>query len=106
MDLGICIPRSKFKYATALRSNSLGPLNRAFAVKPHDTNDGVLAPASDSQPHVDLLSDILRFVQLHGERLLTTEFRSGFNVEFQRVPPASMWFRKAKSASPSTATSP
>jgi AraC-like DNA-binding protein len=86
MDLGICIPRSKFKYATALLSNSLGQQNRAFAVKPHDTNDGVLAPASDSQPQVDLLSDVLRFVQLHGERLLTTEFRSGFNVEFQQGP--------------------
>jgi AraC-like DNA-binding protein len=55
-------------------------------VKPHDTNDGVLAPASDFQPHTDLLSDILRFVQLNGERVLTTEFRSGFNVEFQRGP--------------------
>ncbi|MEI9981920.1 MAG: AraC family transcriptional regulator [Aliidongia sp.] len=53
-------------------------------MKPHDTNDGVLAPASDSQSRIDLLSDILRFVQLTGERLLTTEFRSGFNVEFQR----------------------
>jgi AraC-like DNA-binding protein len=55
-------------------------------VKPHDTNDGVLAPASDFQPHTDLLSDVLRFVQLNGERVLTTEFRSGFNVEFQRGP--------------------
>jgi len=53
-------------------------------LKPHDANDGVLAPASDFQPHTDLLSDILRFVQLNGERVLTTEFRSGFNVEFQR----------------------
>jgi len=53
-------------------------------LKPHDANDGVLAPASDLQPHTDLLSDILRFVQLSGERVLTTEFRSGFNVEFQR----------------------
>jgi hypothetical protein len=53
-------------------------------LKPHDANDGVLAPASDLQPHTDLLSDILRFVQLNGERVLTTEFRSGFNVEFQR----------------------
>lgn len=53
-------------------------------MKPHDANDGVLAPASDLQPHTDLLSDILRFVQLSGERVLTTEFRSGFNVEFQR----------------------
>ncbi len=56
-------------------------------MKPHDTNDGVLAPASDSQPHTDLLSDILRFVQLNGERVLTTEFRSGFNIEFQRGSP-------------------
>jgi AraC-like DNA-binding protein len=55
-------------------------------VKPHDTNDGVLAPASDFQPHADLLSDILRFVQLNGERVLTTEFRSGFNVEFLQGP--------------------
>jgi AraC-like DNA-binding protein len=53
-------------------------------LKPHDTNDGVLAPTSDLQPHTDLLSDILRFVQLNGERVLTTAFRSGFNVEFQR----------------------
>jgi AraC-like DNA-binding protein len=53
-------------------------------LKPHDANDGVLAPASDFQPHTDLLSDVLRFVQLNGERVLTTEFRSGFNVEFQR----------------------
>ena len=53
-------------------------------MKPHDGNDGVLAPASDLQPHTDLLSDILRFVQLSGERVLTTELRSGFNVEFQR----------------------
>lgn len=53
-------------------------------MKPHDANDGVLAPASDFQPHTDLLSDVLRFVQLNGERVLTTEFRSGFNVEFQR----------------------
>ncbi len=53
-------------------------------MKPHDANDGVLAPASDFQPPADLLSDILRFVQLNGERVLTTEFRSGFNVEFQR----------------------
>jgi AraC-like DNA-binding protein len=53
-------------------------------LKPHDGNDGVLAPASDLQSHTDLLSDILRFVQLSGERVLTTEFRSGFNVEFQQ----------------------
>jgi AraC-like DNA-binding protein len=53
-------------------------------LKPHDSNDGVLAPASDFQPHADLLSDILRFVQLNGERVFTTEFRSGFDVEFQR----------------------
>ncbi len=53
-------------------------------MKPHDANDGVLAPASDFQPHTDLLSDILRFVRLKGERVLTTRFRSGFNVEFQR----------------------
>jgi AraC-like DNA-binding protein len=53
-------------------------------LKPHDANDGVLAPASDLRPQTDLLSDILRFVQLNGERVLTTEFRSGFNVEFQR----------------------
>ena len=53
-------------------------------MKPHDGNDGVLAPASDLQPHTDLLSDILRFVQLSGKRVLTTELRSGFNVEFQR----------------------
>ncbi len=54
-------------------------------MKPHDANDGVLAPASDSRPHTDLLSDILRFVQLSGERVLTTEFRSGFNVEFRQA---------------------
>jgi AraC-like DNA-binding protein len=53
-------------------------------LKPHDANDGVLAPASDLQPHTDLLSDVLRFVQLRGERVLTTELRSGFNVEFER----------------------
>lgn len=53
-------------------------------MKPHDTNDGVLAPTSDPQPHADLLSDILRFVQLKGERVLTTRFQSGFNVEFPR----------------------
>jgi hypothetical protein len=53
-------------------------------LKPHDANDGVLAPASDLQPHTDLLSDVLRFVQLSGERVLTTELRSGFNVEFER----------------------
>ena len=53
-------------------------------MKPHDANDGVLAPASDFEPPTDLLSDILRFVQLNGEWVLTTEFRSGFNVEFQR----------------------
>lgn len=58
-------------------------------MKPHDANDGVLAPASDLQPHTDLLSDILRFVQLSGERVLATEFRSGFNVEFQR---GAAWF--------------
>jgi len=55
-------------------------------LKPHDINDGVLAPASDFQPHADLLSGILRFVQLNGGRVLTTEFRSGFNIEFQRGP--------------------
>lgn len=55
-------------------------------MKPHDSNDGVLAPASDFEPPVDLLSDILKFVQLNGERVLTTEFRSGFNVEFRRGP--------------------
>jgi Cupin len=53
-------------------------------LKPHDANDGVLAPASDFRPHTDLLSDILRFVRLNGEQVLTTEFRSGFNVEFRR----------------------
>lgn len=55
-------------------------------MKPHDTNDGVLAPASDFQSDNDLLSDVLRFVQLNGERVLTTELRSGFNIEFQRGP--------------------
>ena len=53
-------------------------------MKPHDANDGVLAPASDLHPHIDLLSDILKFVQLSGERVLATELRSGFNIEFQR----------------------
>jgi AraC-like DNA-binding protein len=53
-------------------------------LKPHDANDGVLAPSSDSRLPIDLLSDILRFVQLSGEWVLTAEFRSGFNVDFQR----------------------
>jgi AraC-like DNA-binding protein len=53
-------------------------------LKPHDANDGVLAPASDFQAHTDLLSDILRFVQLNGEQMLTTRLRSGFNLAFER----------------------
>jgi AraC-like DNA-binding protein len=52
-------------------------------VKPHDRDDGVLALASDFPPSNDLLSDILRFVQLTGERVFTTEFGAGFSVLFQ-----------------------
>lgn len=52
-------------------------------MKPHDRNDGTLAPASDLQPANDLLSDVLRFVQLSGERVFTTELGAGFNVRFQ-----------------------
>jgi AraC-like DNA-binding protein len=52
-------------------------------LKPHDSDDGVLAPASDFQPSNDLLSDILRFVQLNGERVFTTELGTGFSVLFQ-----------------------
>jgi AraC-like DNA-binding protein len=55
-------------------------------LNPHDINDEILAPASDFQPHTDLLSGILRFVQLNGGRVLETEFRPGFNIEFQRGP--------------------
>jgi AraC-like DNA-binding protein len=56
---------------------------RGAAVKPHDRDDGVLAPASDFPPSNDLLSDILRFVQLTGERVFTAEFGAGFSVLFQ-----------------------
>jgi AraC-like DNA-binding protein len=52
-------------------------------VKPHDHDDGLLAPASDFLPPNDLLSDILRFVQLTGERVFTAEFGAGFSVLFQ-----------------------
>ncbi|MGL4965412.1 MAG: AraC family transcriptional regulator [Inquilinus sp.] len=51
-------------------------------MKPHDSNDGVLGPASDFPSSNDLLSDILRFVHLRGERVFTTELGSGFNVRF------------------------
>jgi AraC-like DNA-binding protein len=56
---------------------------RGAALKPHDRNDGVLAPASDFSASNDLLSDILRFVQLTGERVFTAEFGAGFSVLFQ-----------------------
>jgi AraC-like DNA-binding protein len=56
---------------------------RGAIVKPHDRNHGVLAPASDFPPSNDLLSDILRFVQLTGERVFTAEFGAGFSVLFQ-----------------------
>jgi AraC-like DNA-binding protein len=52
-------------------------------VKPHDSNDGVLARPSDFSWSNDLLSDVLRFVHLSGERVFTTELGSGFNVRFQ-----------------------
>lgn len=52
-------------------------------MEPHDTNNGLLAPASDIQTPTDLLSDILRFVQLNGERVFTTELSNGFNVMFE-----------------------
>ncbi|TCR92628.1 AraC family transcriptional regulator [Rhizobium sp. BK376] len=50
---------------------------------PHDSNNGVLAPASDNQTPTDLLSDILRFVQLKGERVFTTECADGFHILFR-----------------------
>lgn len=50
---------------------------------PHDGNNGVLAPASDIETSPDLLSDILRFVQLTGGRVFTTECAQGFNMVFQ-----------------------
>ncbi len=53
------------------------------ALKTHDSNDEVRAPTSDFQPSNDLLSDILRFVQLSGERVFTTELGTDFNVRFQ-----------------------
>jgi len=53
------------------------------ALKPHDSNDDVLAPASDFTPGYDLLSDILRFVQLSGEFVFTTELREGSNLHIQ-----------------------
>ncbi|MDE1994522.1 MAG: cupin domain-containing protein, partial [Rhizobiaceae bacterium] len=50
---------------------------------PHDGNNGIFAPASDTQTPTDLLSDILRFVQLRGERVFTTECADGFHIVFQ-----------------------
>ncbi len=52
-------------------------------MEPHDSNNGVFAPASDNQAPTDLLSDVLRFVQLRGERVFTTECADGFNIVFQ-----------------------
>ncbi|MDQ0393129.1 AraC family transcriptional regulator [Labrys monachus] len=52
-------------------------------MKPHDSDHGVLAPASDFRPSNDLLSDVLRFVQLSGERVFTAELGPGFDVLFQ-----------------------
>lgn len=49
----------------------------------HDSKDGLLAPSSDFRPSYDLLSDILRFVQLNGERVFMTELAPGFDVQFQ-----------------------
>jgi AraC-like DNA-binding protein len=56
---------------------------RNIALKPHDSDDGILALASDFQPSNDLLSDILRFVHLTGERVFTAELGAGFRVLFQ-----------------------
>lgn len=50
--------------------------------KPHDGDDGLLAPSSQSGQAYDLLSDILRFVQLAGEIVFTTDFKEGFDVRF------------------------
>jgi AraC-like DNA-binding protein len=55
---------------------------RSLALKSHDSDDGVLALASDLPPSNDLLSDVLRFVHLTGERVFTAELRAGFNVLF------------------------
>lgn len=52
----------------------------------HDTNTGILASASDSDPPNDLLSDVLRFVQLKGERVFAMELRQGFDVLFEAGP--------------------
>lgn len=51
-------------------------------MKTHDTKDVVLAPSSDLEIHDDLLSNVLRFVQLKGEAVFTTELGEGFNIEF------------------------
>jgi AraC-like DNA-binding protein len=56
---------------------------RDITLKPHASNDETLAPASDLQASNDLLSDVLRFVQLSGERVFTSELRAGFGVLFQ-----------------------
>ena len=67
----------------AERRNCLSRKLRYVVLKPHDRNDGVLAPASDFQLSNDRLSDILRFVQLNGERVFTAELGTGFSVLFQ-----------------------
>ncbi len=65
------------------RTGSLEDKVGLVTSKPHDINDGLLAPASGSASGYDLLSDILRFVQLTGEFVFTTELKAGFNVSFQ-----------------------
>lgn len=50
--------------------------------KPHDADDGLLALSSQIGPAYDLLSDILRFVQLTGEIVFTTDLKEGFDVRF------------------------
>ncbi len=67
----------------AILSNRVRLKLEEIALAPHDSNTGVLAPASDNQAPTDLLSDILRFVQLRGERVFTTECGDGFNIVFQ-----------------------
>jgi hypothetical protein len=67
----------------ARQRNCLSRKLRNIALKPHDSDDGILALASDFQPSNDLLSDILRFVHLTGERVFTAELGTGFRVLFQ-----------------------
>jgi len=49
----------------------------------HDLKTGTIVPASDSDATNDLLSDVLRFVQLKGDQVFELELQDGFDVLFE-----------------------